>query len=478
MFSIASFNGLCHTGAHTHTHSHSFLFKGDGTAVAIPTQVAPPIYDVPRSSLDTSLPPSYKRHNSIPGYNNHVLLRSKSHDHDSGYPPSPLDSLTTPPQLEGPPVRLDKHPSIRRKNGSRPRDISRSNSTASFGSLSDRDMSFPPTARSGDAVEQRQRVGEEDSSGDSSRSGTPPEDDGDVIGQMDPEPTSGNGAPYYDSVPRRTSDGGIPNMQQRIVMSGQGGAPGHYEEMTHPKNGMGGFDGYVVMKSAERIGRTMSAPIPVSQRSAVPSGDDTYHHLQRKVSPQNSSSPRNRMNYDQLPTISEGRRLHPGMERPGPTNYENHPLPRDLKGVSVNYQPSYENVDIPAQGRRGSMNQDRYENVDSNRVQSPSTQNSNQNNCNGSEKKRKFSLRRRSSDKESVRLGVGGNGTGRDVKNGDPEGYVVIQSKSEYSETNSASLSSAGYSSVDYQSTEVLGSRQQRQHQGQYHRSQVMSSEN
>ena len=262
---------------HTHTHTtlslshpHSFLFKGDGRAVAIPTQQAP-IYDVPRSSFDTSLPPSYKRHNSIPNYNNHVLVRSRSHDHDSGYPPSPIGSMNTPPQLDGPPVRLDKHPSIRRKSGTHPRDISRSNSTNSFGSLSDRDMSYPPTARSGDLVEPRHGG---DGSGDSSRSNSPPDDDGDVIGQMDPDqPTNG----HYDSVPRQVSpDGGVATMQRRHVLGGGADeTPSHYEEMTHPKNSMQDFDGYVSMKPAEKVTRATSAPIPVGKRNVVPPVDDT-----------------------------------------------------------------------------------------------------------------------------------------------------------------------------------------------------------
>ena len=384
--------------------------------------------------------------------------------------------------LDGPPVRLDKHPSIRRKNGSsRARDISRSNSTTSFGSLSERDMFYPSTGRSGDSAEPP--LG--DGSGDSSRS-ISPEEDGDVIGQMDPDQPISNGAPYYDSVPRRSSsEGGIPNMQQRIVMPGRGEGPGIYEEMTYPKNGMQAFDGYVVMKPAENGARTMSAPIPMSQRIVPPPADDTYHHLQRRASPQNSSSsPRNRSNYDQLPTISEGRHLRPGIRRTDSSNYENHPLPQDLKGVSVEYRPNYENVEMAKRGRRGSLNQDRYENVDG---EQQVIENSNTNNGN-SDQKRRFSLRRRSSDKESVSLPLGDNGTSSNkrevpspVKNGpnDIEGYVVIQSKSESGNVN-PDLSSVGYSSINYQSTETLGAmRDERQRQGQYYRSsQVVLSEN
>ena len=413
-------NFLC-TIMHMHTlpltHIHSFLFKGDGRAVAIPTQQAP-IYDVPRSSFDTSLPPSYKRHNSIPNYNNHALVRSRSHNHDSGYPPSSIGSMNTPPQLDGPPVWLDKHPSIRRKSGgTHPRDLSRSNSTNSFGSLSDRDMSYPPTARSGDMVEPPHGG---DGSDVSSRSNSPPDDNGDVIGQMD-QPTNG----HYDSVPKQVSpDGGIATMQRRLVLGGVvDETPSHYEEMTHPRNSMQDFDGYVSMKPAEKVIRATSASIPISKRNTVPPADDTYHHLQRSPSPQNSSSPRGRNNYDQLPTISER------------SNYENHPLPQDLKGKSIEYRPNYQNVELAERGRRGSLNQEVYEHVDSRGEQS---QNSNGNNSNGGGQKRKFSLRRRSSDKECVKLNVERSNSNTNRREGltqnngfgDAEAYVVIQSKS------------------------------------------------
>jgi len=446
---------------------HNFLFKGDGRAVAIPTQGSPPIYDVPRSSLDTTLPPSYKRHNSIPGYNNHVLSRSRSHDHDSGYPPSPVSSMNTPPQLDGPPVRLDKHPSIRRKSGGR--DMSRSNSTTSFGSLSERDMHFGG-GRSRDSAVELHMDG--DGSGENSRSNSPQDEDVGVIGQMDPDQPAAHydvipkRDAHYDSVPRRThSDGSMANGHQRVVLPG-GMDPSHYEQMVHPRNsGMQGYDGYVFMKPAENGGRATSAPIPVASRNVAVVGDDTYHHLQRRPSPQNSSSPRNRQNYDQLPTISEGRR----------SNYENHPLPRDIKGMSFEYRPSYENVEKAIHDRRGSMNQDPYENVDG---EQSTGHNSNTNNGNSGSQKKRLSLRRRSSEKEVV--------SRRDVVSpmtpsgaSDIEGYVVIQSKSESGDVNST-LPAVGYASIDYQSTDVIGNmRSERQlHSRQYHRSQVVSSEN
>ena len=371
--------------------------------------------------------------------------------------------MNTPPQLDGPPVRLDKHPSIRRKSG--PRDLSRSNSTTSFGSLSEREIHYAGGSRSRDSA-----IEDGEGSGDS-RSNSPQDEDVGVIGQMDPDQLpSGNGAgaPYYDSVPRRTySDGAVANGHQRVVLPG-GGDPAHYEQMVHPRNtGMQGYDGYVFMKPAESGGsRAISAPIPVASRNVAVVGDDTYHHLQRRPSPQNNSaSPRNRQNYDQLPTISEGHR----------SNYENHPLPRDLKGVSVEYRPSYENVEKARQDRRGSMNMDQYENVDG---EQSTGQNSNANNGNSGGQKKRLSLRRRSSEEVVGRRDVVSpmtpNGGANDI-----EGYVVIQSKSESGDVNST-VPAVGYASLNYQSTDVVGAMrtERRLHSEQYHRSQVVSSEN
>lgn len=335
--------------------------------------------------------------------------------------------------------------------------MSRSNSTTSFGSYSDRDVHSTGGSRSRDSAVELPVDGE--GSGENSRSNSPQDEDVGVIGQMDPP----NGYAHYDLVPKRlSSDGGMGNSHQRVVLPGSDTS--HYEEMVHPKNyGLQGNDGYVFMKPAEN-GRATSAPIPVASRNPPPLADDTYHHLQHRPSPQNSSSPRNRNNYDQLPTISEGRR----------SNYENHPLPRDLKNMSIDYRPSYENVEKAIQGRRGSMNQEQYENVDSSSEQSTS-QNSNTNNGNSGSQKKRLSLRRRSSEKETV--------SRRDVVSpmtatSDIEGYVVIQSKAESEGVNST-MPTVGYASIDYQSTDVISTmRSERQLHGQYHRSQVVSSEN
>lgn len=139
-----------------------------------------------------------------------------------------------------------------------------------------------------------------------------------------------SGYAHYDSVPRRTSsDWGIANSHQKVFLLG-GSGPSHYEQMVHPRNcGMQGYDGYIFMKPAENNSRAIPAP---TLRNPPLLADNTYHHLQCRPSPQNSSST---INYDQLPTISERHRSK---------NYENHPLPRDLKNMSE-YRPNYENVE-------------------------------------------------------------------------------------------------------------------------------------
>ena len=181
-------------------------------------------------------------------------------------------------------------------------------------------MNYAGGSRSRDSAVELPVDGE--GSGESSCS---QDEDVGVIGQMDP--VQPNGVPYYDSVPRRTqSDGEIANGHQLVVLPG-GADSSHYEQMLHPRNSSG-YDGYVFMKPAKNGGRATLAPVPVTSRNIAVIGDDTYHHLQRRPSPQNSSSPRRLNNYDQLPAISEGHQL----------NYENHPLPRDLKDVSVEYK--------------------------------------------------------------------------------------------------------------------------------------------
>ena len=438
--------------------SYSFLFQGDGKAVDIPIQQGP-IYDTPRASFDASLPPSYQKRGSVPsGYNNHVLTRSRSHDPDSGCPASPGSFMNTPP-LEGPPVRLDKHPSIRRKNATKPRDIKRSNSKESpSGSYT--------SARSVDSAIDTVSEQDEFPSNDQSRSNTPPDEcDGEIIGQMDPDAS----ITYYDEVPslsRRSHT--VPasqGMQERVILPGRAHSTAscttmEYESMTHPKDSaMFKYDGYVFMRSKNM---PASVPIPVDNTNTY----NQLNHFPQRQSPQQNGAPRSRNNYDQLPTISEKRRVSTDVDSEKPSNYENHPLPQDLKGVSPHvYRPSYENVEKAKRDRRGSQNQEQYENVTATGEQVRSPQ-ANANGNNNGDKKR-ISLRRKSSVKEQVKLsnGTGPSISGQEVKTPSPPrvngleqgiGYLVVQSDHGKSYETHPTIKSVKYTHVNFPNTEAF----------------------
>ena len=151
-----------------------------------------------------------------------------------------------------------------------------------------------------------------------------------------------------------------------------------------------------------------SIPVPYAQLQQhlhQPQPDDVYQHLQHFPSkPGPDVSRRNVQAYDRLPPTKEAqiaernrgsceiagiekgraRTIAPRVPMPSesceklskaeekssnrgeekPSMYENHPLPAHLKNVSqVIYKPSYENVNLAHAGRRGSQNQEPYENV-------------------------------------------------------------------------------------------------------------------
>ena len=341
-----------------------FLFHGDGKAVAMDSQSQSSTYDVPRASID-SQPRSFHKRSSIPsGYQNH-LLRSRSQDHDSGYHSV---SEKTPPALEGPPVRLDKHPSIRRKHcNSEPCVMRRRSSNVSnvsnvqspCGSYSDKDM-----FECDDSVSRH-----------NSHSTTPPDDsEGYVTGAMDGDTESvgmagdtrlydvvrdsrsatvgPGGHPYYipQAPPTATTDGAEPTGEE-------------YMRMVHPRGRSEG--GYVVMKPVLSPQKSSTIPVPLPQKQAnhtpsPSSSPDEYNTLQHFVRQPSASRAASSLTYDTLPTINERQQLHRD-------NYENFPLPSDLKGVVPRaYHPNYENQhESSFKGRRGSHGQDSYENVSS-----------------------------------------------------------------------------------------------------------------
>ena len=319
-----------------------FLFHGDGRAIAMDSQTQS-VYDVPRSSID-SQPHSINKRSSIPsGYHNHLLTRSRSQtDQDSGY-----NSMgRTPPTLEGPPVRLDKHPSIRRKRDSEPCLIRRSSSIQSpCSSYNDKEMSDPMFDDESSIISRR-----------TSHSDSPPdESEGYVTGHMDGDSadTMSNGQRLYDEVREGRTPDGHPYYTPRSAEVQEG--DDQYMRMIHPKSR--NETGYVFMKPARATSPQKSSTIPVPMPQQSNSGDE-YNTLQHFQSSRNSA-PRvsNPLNYDTLPTIREkqGERSR--------DNYMNYPLPQDLKGVvPQNYQPSYENHE-GFRGRRGSQGKESYENT-------------------------------------------------------------------------------------------------------------------
>ena len=360
----------------------SFLFKGDGNAVPIHTQT-PALYDSPRASFDSNFPPSYQRENSVGSltHSNPILSRGRSQDYDSGYVGSP--SSFTSPKLEGPPIRLDKHPSIRRKrDSSNPRDIRRSSSTTSpMGSFSE------ASARSIDLIFE-----DNASSGHQSRSHSPQDDcDGEVLGSMDPE--EHHSVRTYEVV----STHGNEDLNQRVAIGGT-----EYETMIHPKSSMDALEGYVQMGKAPLAQPSRSNPISVPHH---PQAYNTLQHFPGRQSPQTQNIARN--NYDTLPTIREA----PKVPLPRESNYINHPLPQAVKDAPPEmYSPEYVNVAVASQDRRGSMNDG------------------------SSGSGRRHSMRRRDSDRECVQLPAKGGSPpsvgGVKVENNSPnsyDNYVMFQ---------------------------------------------------
>lgn len=316
-----------------------FLFHGDGRAIAMDSQTSQSTYAVPRSSLASvdSQPHSSNKRSSIPSnYHNQMLARSKSQDHDSGF--HSIGSGRTPPLLAGPPVRLDKHPSMRRKRDSDPGVFRRSNSMQSpSSSYNDKEMSDPMFDCDEGSLSRR-----------TSHSDSPPdESEGYVTGHMDGDSAeSSNRSRLYDEVREGRNSDGHPYYIPRAPETNE---EEEYMRMIHPKHRN---DGYVFMKPANSSPQKSSTmPVPMPQHSTATDEYSTLQHFQGKQpTPRASSS----LNYEALPTIAE--------KQGRGENYENHPLPQDLRGVVPrNYQPSYENHERPFLGQRGSRGQESYE---------------------------------------------------------------------------------------------------------------------
>lgn len=282
-----------------------FLFHGDGKAIAMDSQSSQSTYDVPRCLASVYSQP----HSGAPSRPAITTTCSKSQDHDSGI--YSLGSSKTPPTLDGPPVRLDKHPSIRRKRDSDPCVFRRSNSTQlPCISFNDKEISDPMFDDEG-SLSRR-----------TSHSDSPPdESEGYVTGHMDGDSTVDGR--LYDVVKEGRGSDGHPFYIPRATET--------EDEYVHPKYRN---DGYIFMRRANSPQKSSTIPVPMPQ--PVGSSDE-YNTLQHFQGRQSALRATNSVNYETLPTIVE-RQAGRG------DNYENHPLPQDLKCVVPrNYQPSYEN---------------------------------------------------------------------------------------------------------------------------------------
>lgn len=317
------------------------------------------VYDVPpsRSSVDSQSFSSQKRNSGSisSGYSN--MICTKSQDHDSGF--HSIGSGRTPPMLDGPPVRLDKHPSIRRKRDSDPCLIRRSSSVQSPCSSFSENLEPPFEC-------------EDMPPGHASHPDSPPGGDDIVTGHMDGDSAESggvnNGRRAYDEVRPRSNSHPYYTPQATEGGRGEVEGEGEYMRMIHPKARTEGT--YVVMRSASQSSMEPSSTIPVPARSqSGPPGDhyNTLQHFSNGSAGRQSARVIDSQNYEtlpnkMLPTISE----RGGVRR---ENYENRADPqlRELRETAPRmYRPNYENHhEASFRGRRGSHGQESYENVGS-----------------------------------------------------------------------------------------------------------------
>ena len=192
-------------------------------------------------------------------------------------------------------------------------------------------------------------------------SDSPPEHDseGYVTGQMD-----GMSESDRPSLRRGQTTGATPtpiSTPHAVEGNGTGPLPAtgagdlNTWPMVHPKYRQGG---YVLMRptsqslSPPQQQQQHSSAIPVPMPQAGGNSSDEYNTLQHHTG--SGGRPSSRLNpgsltYETLPTINERK-----------DNYENHPLPQDLKGVVPRlYRPSYENHN----GEFRTERRESYENI-------------------------------------------------------------------------------------------------------------------
>ena len=443
----------------------SFLFEGNGKAVPVAIQSVPALYDTPRASFDSGLPASYfKREGSIPETSNpYQHIAKKIMEPDSGYLTSPVNF-----GLEGPPVRLDKHPSFQKQRsalcGRRQHNRSNCNSTSS--SLNKRDASNPslPTAES---FSEDILFDRGDSPTTPTRSPSPPEHpDGAedcFMGSMDQDDIFADSYPPKRSYTEPAGGSEKHKMPSRCHSTATCQAATRrvheYEVMVHPKHAaMYGREGYTYMNPAEMKAQpsiTHSAPIPVSRPNAEAVAGQLFPNLWST----SSASPRRYQHYDRLPTIAEREARQKRQEaeeahKDRSSSYENFPLPPDVTNSSpVYYTPNYENVSMAHSNGRESQIRDEYKNVTQTGEQiagSPSG---------GSRLQKKPSLRKSFTDK---RLPLKENTlsiNGKEIKSPSPPQknglrYIQVDHSAGGSDHTNRTVKEVKYASVDFPSTE------------------------
>ena len=290
------------------------------------------------------------------GYQYHQVPPNRLRE-DSGFKESPLSHSMSPAQGVPPPVRLDKHPSLR-KQRSTPCRVPRSSSSVWSSSPSesyDRDPSqsyghsvgsFNDDELFDERATSRQSVSvslPDEGYSESEESGS---------GQFTMDPDLTEHVPHgrrNTEPPRVAVRAPLPQRSNTAPSSSQ-----NYERMVHPNASLH-QDGYVAMVPVPGLGMAIHRPIVPSHYDVPPpfrkrpgtNGDSSLP---------SSSSPSTYENCGHLPTIEEAPKRNGRSEV-----YENFPRPAEVVAESfVQYRPNYENVDVLNEQRR---NSESYQNV-------------------------------------------------------------------------------------------------------------------
>lgn len=425
------------------------------------------------------------------------------------------------PSSDPPPVRLDKHPSIRKKR-SAPCDMpgrrgSRHSHGSSPGGSADRDTSNPAMQSADSLINEETLFQQEDSPPPLRRSVSPEEtscaDSESIMGSMEPDlDMSITHTRCFTEPALATQQPVSIGNRAHSTASCEPSRRGEYEKMIHPHAALYNKGGYIYMKPAEggqqesHYASPRSVPLPYAHlqqhmhQSAQ--SDDMYQHLQHFPSRSPAAvdiSRKNAQAYDRLPPIKEAQIAErnrasrtatdeatnptpvasrvPMPSEGGeissencekPSAYENHPLPADLQNVSsVVYQPSYENVNLAHAERKGSQNQEPYENVTPSGEPVPAEPPTRPR-PNGLIKR--ASLRKgRSADKEDVVLPLKGNGlsiNGKEIKSPSPplnglNRYIEVESsRMGGGNQHNPTVRPVAYTTIDFQSTDGFQSIQ------------------